>query len=348
MSKLAILRNANTKEDLANILNISSTFLTYTLYGKPLSKQYTKFEIPKKSGGVRKISAPSGEVKEVQQRLNILLLDCIDEMNSGKRPSTLSHGFMRNRSIITNAKMHTNKRNVLNIDISNFFESFNFGRVRGFFIKNNNFKLSDNIATVIAQISCYENSLPQGSPSSPVITNLIMHSLDIRLASIAKKYGCTYSRYADDITFSTRKKIFPSKLAKVNADGSIAIGKILNREICRSGFEINKKKNRLQFSESRQDVTGLTVNKKVNVNSQYWRNVRSMCHSLFMTGSYFIDADAAPIKGNIFPLYGMLNFIDQIDKYNHTIDKPYIEKKFEPKKYGLDFTKRLNVREKTL
>jgi retron-type reverse transcriptase len=107
--------------------------------------------------------------------------------------------------INTNTIVHLNQKNVPNIDLSNFFDSFNVGRVRGFFIKNRNFELHPDIATVIAQIACLDNKLPQGSPCSPVITNLITHSLDIRLASLAKKYSCSYSRYADDITISTRK-----------------------------------------------------------------------------------------------------------------------------------------------
>ncbi|AWY01573.1 hypothetical protein A8139_17590 [Marinomonas primoryensis] len=176
-----------------------------------------------------------------------MLLDCIDEINNAKYPKSqsfspkmrspkvadhtaeilkikipnsevkqpsLSHGFVRKRSIITNAMMHIGKKNVLNIDLENFFDSFNFGRVQGFFIKNKNFQLNPIIATMIAQIACYDKKLPQGSPCSPVITNLITHSLDIRLASLAKKYKCTYSRYADDITFSTRKSLFPSQIMR--------------------------------------------------------------------------------------------------------------------------------------
>ena len=97
---------------------------------------------------------------------------------------------------------------VLNIDLENFFESFHFGRVRGFFIKNNNFLLPIEVATVIAQISCYEGKLPQGAPSSPIISNLICEILDYRLLKIAKKYKLNYTRYADDLTFSTNDKNF--------------------------------------------------------------------------------------------------------------------------------------------
>ncbi|WP_434120444.1 reverse transcriptase domain-containing protein [Pseudomonas fortuita] len=156
-----------------------------------LENQYKSFTIAKKSGGVRTIYAPSDYLKPIQAALSLLLQDCIQEITKSKGDgfrSTLSHGFVRERSILTNAVMHLSQKNVLNIDLKDFFESFNFGRVRGFFIANKNFQLDPAVATVIAQIACYDNKLPQGSPCSPVITNLITHSLDIRLASLAKEF----------------------------------------------------------------------------------------------------------------------------------------------------------------
>ena len=103
---------------------------------------------------------------------------------------------------------------MFNLDIEDYFPSFNFGRVRGFFIRNRHFGLHPSAATLIAQIACFENRLPQGSPCSPVIADLISHLLDVKLAQLAKQHGATYSRYADDLTFSTRKKDFPDALAK--------------------------------------------------------------------------------------------------------------------------------------
>ena len=114
----------------------------------------------------------------------------------------------KNKSIYTNAAIHRNKRFVLNMDLQNFFDSFHFGRVRGFFIKNRNFNCTNEIATMIAQIVCYKGKLPQGAPSSPVITNLICGSLDYRISKLSKKYKLDYTRYADDITFSTNNRHF--------------------------------------------------------------------------------------------------------------------------------------------
>jgi len=352
MDKLNELKKITTKQELASLLGVTVSFLTNVLYRLRPENQYSQFTIPKKNGGVRAINAPTKKLKSLQSSLSILLLDCIDEINKVKFPNSetnkpeaknsknnnietlkikvpsaeikqpsLSHGFVRKRSIITNAMMHLDQKNVLNIDLEDFFGSFNFGRVRGFFIKNVNFKLDPDIATVIAQIACYDNRLPQGSPCSPVITNLITHSLDIRLASLAKKHSCTYSRYADDLTFSTRKFVFPPKIMR-QEDGEFIAGKKLRNEIAHAGFAINNKKTRIQYDDSRQDVTGLVVNKKPNVKKEYWRTAKSQCHNLFRTGTFSKKVSGAVVEGNINELEGQLNFIDQVDRYNRLRKKP--------------------------
>lgn len=326
MSKLEALRNITTKPQLAALLGVKASTLTYVLYKLKPTTQYTSFTIPKKTGGTRTILAPSGRLKGLQTCLSNLLQDCIVEINKtkradGKYKSTLSHGFVRERSIITNAMMHLNQKNVLNIDLKDFFDSFNFGRVRGFFISNNHFKLNPHIATVIAQIACYDNKLPQGSPCSPVITNLITHSLDIQLASLSKINSCSYSRYADDITISTRETHFPKSIMHENGGEYIA-GARLKSEIKRAGFEINNRKTRIQYKDSRQEVTGLVVNKKPSVKNEYWRTVKSQCHSLFRTGEFTREVNGTIAQGNINQLEGQLNFIDQIDRYNRLRQKP--------------------------
>ncbi|WP_439842012.1 retron Ec67 family RNA-directed DNA polymerase/endonuclease [Aeromonas taiwanensis] len=348
MSRLALLKQATTKRALAKLLDVNPSFLTKTLYLTNDELKYTSFDIPKRNGEPRKIHAPSKELKDLQSRLSVLLLDCIDEINKERKITPkLSHGFVRKRSIITNAKNHIHKKYVLNIDLNDFFGSFNFGRVRGFFIKNKHFELHEHIATVIAQIACYKNHLPQGSPCSPVITNLIMHSVDIRLAKLAKKNSCTYTRYADDITFSTREKIFPKDIAIADKN-NINLGKELTKEITRNGFAINEKKTRVQLMDSRQDVIGLIVNKKVNIRSDYWRITRAMCHSLFKTGSYIkCDQNGQEVAGNLYELDGRLNFIDSIDKYNNLKEKGPVDNRFSLKNHGLNYREKLNVREKT-
>lgn len=361
-NKLEKLKVVTTRNEFADILGISYSFLNYVLYGRDFDKNYTEFNIPKKSGGERRILAPNNDLKSIQKKLSDFLLDCkssIDEIynlkhtkkivtNSStyykKETCHLSHGFERERNIVTNAYRHIKKKNVLNIDLEDFFGSFNFGRVRGFFIKNKHFMLSPEVATTIAQIACYDNQLPQGSPCSPVLANLITHPLDIRLNSIAKKYGCSYSRYADDITFSTRKSLFPSQLVKVENNIPFLSSKLI-KEVTKAGFKINSLKTRVQFKDSRQDATGLVINNKVNVKSEYWRQVRAMAHSLFTKGTYSIDGEETD---NLTKLEGKLNFIDSIDKFNNNLPKQKIKPYYQLENSNkLDYFPKFNVREKT-
>jgi hypothetical protein len=161
--------------------------------------------------------------------------------------------------------------------------------VRGFFLKDQNFQLGTEVATTIAQIACDGVALPQGSPCSPIISELIGQVLDLRLLRLAKKYGVRYSRYADDLTFSTNNKQFPAALAVQDpTDPSIwVLGDELVNKITSSGFNINPTKTRVHCRGSRQTVTGLVVNEKVNIKSEYYRNARAMCDTLFQTGKYF-------------------------------------------------------------
>lgn len=356
MKTLNKLKAAKNKPDLANLLGVKPSVFTHCLYVVKTENQYSQFIIPKKNGGQRVINAPFGVLKTIQSLLSDLLLDCLDEIrksqfpdselvhvssehskvlkikcsNSKSKQPSLSHGFERKRSIITNAMMHLGKKHVFNIDLDNFFSSFNFGRVRGFFIKNRNFELDPEIATAIAKIACHNNELPQGSACSPVITNLILQSLDIKLASLASNNSCIYTRYADDITFSTRKSNFPPSIA-CKKDSNYIVGKKLKSEIIRAGFSINNKKTRNQYSDSRQDVTGLIVNQKPNTKKEYWRKVRAQCNNLFKTGEFIDIVGGMAFSGNINKLEGKLNFIDQVDHYNRLRQKKPLDSSYQTK-----------------
>jgi retron-type reverse transcriptase len=287
--------------------------LSYVLYKLPITAKYKTFDIPKRHGGVRTIKAPVDALKRAQENLSVLLQDCLDEINAAKkRKDRIAHGFKRERSIITNAREHRNRRWVFNIDLEDFFPSINFGRVRGFFIHDQNFALHKDVATVVAQIACDGIALPQGSPCSPVISNLIGHLLDMRLVKLASVAKCTYSRYADDLTFSTNEADFPSQVARVSSSNShlwVPSAKLQNL-IIRSGFKVNSTKTRMQYRTSRQDVTGLVVNRRISVRHEYRHAVRAMVHRLLNTGSFEL---AAAANGTPNQLHGMLGFIDSID-----------------------------------
>lgn len=319
MSPLKLLKRAVDIHDVAELLRYQPSMLSYILYKKPKNQLYSTFTIPKKSGGFRIISSPCEELKELQHRLSLVLQNCISEINKSKKiDSSLAHGFKRGFSIVSNASTHKNKRYVFNIDLEDFFGSINFGRVRGFFLKNKNFLLSEKVSTILAQIICFENSLPQGSPCSPVVSNLIGHILDVRLASLACKHKCSYSRYADDITFSSNKKIFPISIArKLDEVHEWECGIDLKKVIERSQFNINLKKVRMQYGDSQQTVTGLTVNTKVSVNSKYRRLARAMAYNLFSTGNFQKKDNKSDshTQGNINQLCGIFSFIYMVNNY---------------------------------
>ncbi len=180
---------------------------------------------------------------------------------------------------------------------------------------------------MIAQIACHGNSLPQGSPSSPVISNLIANVLDMRLVKLASESGCTYSRYADDLTFSTNKKSFPCSIAVLAAAGAGQShqwlpGNALKQVIERAGFRINSRKNHMMYCHSRQNVTGLVVNEKINVAWEYSHSVRAMVHKLVTTGQFEILKAAKKedeqivfekLPGSQNELHGRLGFIDSVE-----------------------------------
>ena len=316
MSRLVKLKAATRLRDIANLLQINPSHLSYILFKTPPENRYETFEVPKRNGQKRIIDAPVGALKFAQRQLSTLLQDCVEEINhSSGRKDRVSHGFKRGKSIVTNAREHRNRLYVFNVDLADFFPSINFGRVRGFFISDKNFALDPRAAMVLARIACHENKLPQGSPCSPVISNLIAHVLDMHLVQLASKSGCTYSRYADDLTFSTNEKTFPSDIARRTGPDSHVWGPSAKlREIVKHcGFHINPQKTNMQYCDSRQMVTGLIVNRKVNVRSEYRHNVRAMVHSLLNTGS-FVTLNKE--EGTLNQLHGMLGFIDGIDLGN--------------------------------
>jgi RNA-directed DNA polymerase len=324
MSRLGSLKSITTRAEMATLLQFKSASLAYVLFKQPDAAKYKTFEVPKRSGGNRKIHAPINALKLMQKKLSVLLQDCVDEINTAKNLNNrVSHGFTRKRSIITNARRHRNRRYVFNLDLEDFFPSIHFGRIRGFFIKDRNFALHKDVATVIAQIACRDKTLPQGSPCSPVISNLIAHVLDMHLVSLASKVGCTYSRYADDLTFSTNKSVFPPEIAvPSDADPNLwVLGDELKRLITHSDFFVNNRKTHMQYRTSRQNVTGLVVNRRINVRQEYRHDVRAMVHRLLNTGGFdvygkveksgVVTLEKRP--GNMNELHGMLGFIDNID-----------------------------------
>jgi RNA-directed DNA polymerase len=325
MSTLQMLQKASSIHDLAALLNYSPSSLSYLVYKKPA--KYTQFQIPKSNGSPRIISAPCEELKALQRKIKKIIDECIVAIEHSRGTlGTISHGFKKDHSIITNAEMHKKRVYVFNIDLEGFFDSIHMGRIRGFLITNKDFLLHPKVATVLAQIMCHDDKLPQGSPTSPVASNLIGHLLDLRLIQLAKKNGCSYSRYADDLTFSTNRSEFPSEIAyKIDGSHTWVPGSPLLKVIYKSGFSLNHNKTRMQYARDRQSVTGLTVNQFAHTPAVLRRTIRAMTHSLFLNGKYHLTKagsdGAAPEVitkdyTHLATLEGYFSFIYMVDNHN--------------------------------
>jgi RNA-directed DNA polymerase len=264
-----------TRADVATLLGLTDRALRYRFYALSTTSQYQIFKIKKRSGGFRIIAAPEGPLKYIQHRLH-RVLECIYE------PKAAVHGFTAGCSIKSNAKEHLRTKWVLNVDISEFFPSINFGRVRGMFMANP-YNCTPQVATILAQICCVNNQLPQGSPTSPIVSNMICARLDAHMNRLAASAKCRYTRYADDMTLSTFQTRFPKDIAEiklVEGETKCVPGPRLVRVVRRNGFELNHSKIRLSSPSQRQEVTGLVVNEKVNVTREFIREVRAMLHNL--------------------------------------------------------------------
>ncbi len=258
-----------TDIELALFLDIDVKKLNYLLY--KVTDKYIQFEIPKKNGSTRKIQSPSSLLKKLQNKIKAALVEIYV-------PTKAAHGYLSDKSIVTNAEKHTDKDYLLNVDLKNFFPSINFGRVYGLF-KSYPFNFPEKVATIVAQICTHENQLPQGAPTSPVISNMICRRLDKDLERFCKKLKVRYTRYADDLSFSWNGSSAHEELLE-NKIGAPIIGIQLRKIIKKNGFEINQQKIHVSTHLERQVVTGIKVNNKaLNLRRLFPRNIRAMLHA---------------------------------------------------------------------
>lgn len=293
MDKIQIAEIASKmsdREDLLNLLNlikhdfgsVAGKFYPFTMkqllyYCNPnhTHHRYRSFRIKKKSGGFRQITAPRNQTF-------MLILQAVNELLKAiYTPSDYANGFVDGKSIVDNASVHKGQRFVFNIDLKDFFPSIVQARVWGR-LQVKPFDFPKSIANLIAGLCAMKKIeedekgqkkatyvLPQGAPTSPIITNMICDKLDHRLAGLAKRFGVHYSRYADDITFSSMHNVYGEK-DKFREE--------LARIITGQGFVINEAKTRLQKLGNRQEVTGIIVSEKLNVSREYVRDIRNILY----------------------------------------------------------------------
>lgn len=270
-------------DDLCQLLKVDQKKLLGFLYKKK-SSHYVSFSISKKNGTRRTIKAPKRVIKRLQRELLV-------HLEKFYTPKSSSHGFVKGRSIKTNAQIHAGKRYVFNIDLKDFFESVHFGRVKNLFMAQP-FNAPHNVATVMAHICCCDGRLAQGAPTSPLISNMICRKLDAQLQALAKAGKCHFTRYADDITFSFTSTLrhLPKDIVEISEDRRAIPGRALEEIIKVNGFMINSEKTRLQHRSQRQMVTGLVVNEIPNVTRDFIRLTSSMINALKRHGPELAEA----------------------------------------------------------
>ncbi len=273
--KFSLIRD---RSHIAELLDIDIKTLIYHLYRVPEEEKYKTFEIPKSFGGTRTISAPITTIKIIQRKLN-QVLQCI------YRPRNAVHSYRRDRNIVTNAEQHLQRTLILNVDLKDFFPSIHIGRIIGLF-KHQPYNCTEVVAKTLAQLCCFRGTLPQGAPTSPILSNMICVNMDKEIERLARKCDCIYTRYADDISLSTLENDFPDAIVKYNQHGQLEVGEEFKKIIRTNSFEINKEKIRIRNPNERQLVTGLVTNEFTNVRREYVRKIRSMLHAL---GKFGLD-----------------------------------------------------------
>ncbi len=265
-------------EDLAKEMEIDLKTLRWLTYHRKGAAvvHYHRYEIAKKTGGVRCISAPKPALAKAQEWIKENILNRLNV-------ETEAHGFVSGRSIVTNAKLHTNREVVINLDLKDFFPTFTFRRVKGLFSA---LGYGEHMATVLSllcteppripaefngkvyHIALGDRVLPQGACTSPAITNAICKKLDRRLSGLAQKHHFAYTRYADDLTFS--------------GDQSKRVGRLLKSVrsiLAEEGLTEHPTKTRIMRNSNRQEVTGVVVNNKPTLSRTELRELRAILHN---------------------------------------------------------------------
>ena len=270
------LSNLRDPQELAAMLNeLKSPYYYSDFRGKQLSffadtnnirRRCKTFRLRKKHGGYREITAPKGALRGVLQALNIVL-QTYDE------PTPWAYGFVCGRSVVDNARPHVGKRYILNLDLKNFFPTITRHQVADCLMAEP-FGFSSLAAKLISGLASVrtnnnEEVLAQGFATSPTLSNFICREMDKEIAGVAAAQGVTFTRYADDLTFSSDADI-------LRPQGELA--QQVKTIVERYGFRLNEEKTHLQRRGRRQEVTGLMVTEKVNVSRRYVREIRSLLY----------------------------------------------------------------------
>jgi RNA-directed DNA polymerase len=278
----------HTVEDVAKVSGLDMPTWNWLAYHRRAASldHYSRFQIPKKKGGVRNIASPKQEMRQAQA----WILTNILSKRADATASNVSFAFQKSKNIRQNAEKHLNKNFVVRMDLKDFFPSIKFRRVKGMFHK---LGYNEGLATVFALVctdamrveakldgktffvALGERFLPQGACTSPAITNILASHLDKRLTAFCKKHDWTYTRYADDLNFSTDTE---------TPDMRQLLG-VVNKIIVDEGFEVNTEKTLVMRAHQRQSVTGVIVNnEQPKISQRDVKKFRALLHHIDKDG----------------------------------------------------------------
>jgi retron-type reverse transcriptase len=301
----------HTPADVAAALGLNIKQLRWLAFHTEAATRthYVRFQVPKRSGGLRTLATPHKTLKRVQRWV-------LSEIVNRLPVTAAAHGFVPGRGIVSNAAPHVGKAVVLNMDLEDFFPSISFYRVRAAFERSG---YSGSVATVLAlmctecprmtvtydgtpyEVATGPRALPQGAPTSPGLSNQVARKLDKRLFALAAKLGVAYTRYADDLTFSGGEEL-ASRVGYLMA----RVRHIAQDE----GFAVNEKKSRVMRQSTAQTVTGVVVNDKSSVSRIELRQLRSILHRAKSEG---IDAQNRDGRPNFRAwLEGKIAFVNMV------------------------------------
>lgn len=317
-------------QQLATAMSLTVGKLRFLAFNRQTSetKHYIRFNLPKKTGGFRLISAPMPQLKAAQHWIlgNILQKITVHEA---------AHGFVQEKNIVSNAEPHVGAKIVVNFDLKDFFPSISFPRVKGVF---RSLGFSEAIGTLFALIctapdveeveidgktyfvAIGERHLPQGAPTSPCLTNILCKRFDKGLSTLAKNYEFSYTRYADDLTFSTQN------------DGE-KLSDFINKVryvVEKQGLTINENKTRILRRGRQQEVTGIVVNDKISIDRKLLRKFRAVLHQAETKGLEGLRWGNSPDL--IASLDGFANFVLMVDAEKGKLYKAKVGRIAE--KYG--------------
>ncbi len=297
-----------SERELADALDLSRSELYYFASHRKADRHhhYVQFSLPKRSGGRRTIMAPKRQLKAIQRTL-------LDTLVRQLPISDHAHGFRKGRSIKTNAEPHVGAEIVVRLDLESFFPTVTFPRVRGLLLS---YGYGYPVATSLAVLTTAAERQPvevddgdvryvpiddrycvQGAPTSPGICNALVRRLDHRLAGLADSMDFTYTRYADDMTFSADEERPVGGLIDVTEE-------IVDDE----GFELNDDKTRVMRSGNRQTVTGVVVNETLGLSRQERRRMRAEIHQIKLARE---EGEADPER--IERLEGKLAYLEMLN-----------------------------------